>query len=100
MNISDRYAEREGLLKRNIYELNADVIGMQEVAFGSKQLDELVHPRGGHLRHSVEHHGRTHGYKVYEAPFQLPEFHADTLTDPNSQCDGNVFLVDPRISER
>ena len=100
MNISDRYAEREGLLKRNIYELNADVIGMQEVAFGSKQLDELVHPRGGHLRHSVEHHGRTHGYKVFEAPFQLPEFHADTLTDPNSQCDGNVFLVDPRISER
>jgi exonuclease III len=46
LNISDRYEEREGLLKKNLYELNADVIGLQEVAFGPAQLDELVIPRG------------------------------------------------------
>jgi hypothetical protein len=40
----DRYDERELLLKRNIYELDADVIGLQEVVFGSKQLNELVTP--------------------------------------------------------
>lgn len=70
LNTSDRYEEREQLLKKNIYELNADVIGMQEVAFGSKQLDELVHPKGDHLRHNVNHleRGRL-GYQVYEAPF-------------------------------
>lgn len=28
LNTSDRYEERERLLKKNIYELNADVIGM------------------------------------------------------------------------
>jgi mRNA deadenylase 3'-5' endonuclease subunit Ccr4 len=45
LNTSDRYDEgRERLLKQNLYQLNADIIGMQEVAFGSKQLDELVIP--------------------------------------------------------
>lgn len=69
LNVSDRYDEREGLLKKNIYELNADVIGMQEVAFGSEQLDELIEPRGTNRRHTVDHHGRNRGYQVYEAPF-------------------------------
>lgn len=85
LNTSDRYDEgREQVLKRNLYELNADIIGMQEVAFGSKQLDELVHPRGGHLRHNVDCYGRSRGYKVYKAPFQLPEFYNDTLPDPKA----------------
>jgi mRNA deadenylase 3'-5' endonuclease subunit Ccr4 len=35
LNTSDRYDEREKLLKNNLYELNADVLGLQEVAFGS-----------------------------------------------------------------
>ena len=82
LNVSDRYEERENLLKRNIYELNADVVGMQEVAFGHQQLDELKHPRGS--RHSVDHQGRSQGYHVYEAPFQMPEFHADSLADPRA----------------
>ena len=72
LNTSDRYEEgRERLLKKNLYELNADVIGLQEVAFGSRQLDELKRPNceRGTLRHSVDHHGRHRGYKVYEAPF-------------------------------
>ena len=62
LNISDRYEERERLLKKNLYELNADVIGMQEVAYGEKQLDELVVPSGAENRHSVEDYGRSHGY--------------------------------------
>jgi mRNA deadenylase 3'-5' endonuclease subunit Ccr4 len=36
LNTSDRYDEgREKLLKKNLYELNADIIGLQEVAFGA-----------------------------------------------------------------
>ena len=85
LNTSDRYEEgRENLLKKNIYELNADIIGMQEVAFGSRQLDELIHPRGGHLRHNVDCYGRSRGYKVFKAPFQMPEFYNDTLLDPKA----------------
>jgi hypothetical protein len=32
-NTMDRYEERELLLKQNLYDLKADVIGLQEVAF-------------------------------------------------------------------
>ena len=46
-NTADRYAEREQLLKQSISGLNADVLCMQEVVFGPKQLDELV-GAGGH----------------------------------------------------
>lgn len=96
LNTSDRYDEREGLLKKNLYELNADVVGLQEVAFGPEQLDELVRPRG---RHGVEHFGRTEGYKTYEAPFQMPEFHAESLPDPRARCDGNAILVDSHLTK-
>jgi hypothetical protein len=47
------------------------------------------------VRHCVDNFGRTHGYEIFEAPFQIPEFHADTLADPKARCDGNVLLVDP-----
>jgi hypothetical protein len=43
--------ERERLLKENLYELDADVIGLQEVVFGEKQLDELKTPRSA--RHII-----------------------------------------------
>jgi exonuclease III len=46
LNTKDRYKEREQLLKQNIYELEADVIGLQEVVFGEEQLEELVQPKG------------------------------------------------------
>ena len=106
LNTSDRYDEgRERLLKQNLYQLNADIIGLQEVAFGEKQLDELVLPRGQgdsqhQLRHTVDHFGRYQGYSKYEAPFQIPEFHAETLLDPKAQCDGNVLLVCPKKTQQ
>ena len=34
LNTKDRYPEREQLLKQTLYDMNADVIGLQEVAFG------------------------------------------------------------------
>ena len=61
LNVSDRYDEREKLLKKNLYELNADIVGLQEVAFA--QLEELTKPRRG--QHSVDSHGRMEGYGVY-----------------------------------
>jgi mRNA deadenylase 3'-5' endonuclease subunit Ccr4 len=36
LNTKDRYIEREQLLKQNLYELEADVIGLQEVVFGEE----------------------------------------------------------------
>jgi endonuclease/exonuclease/phosphatase family metal-dependent hydrolase len=36
LNTKDRYDEREGLLKQVIYEMDADIIGLQEVVFGAK----------------------------------------------------------------
>ena len=46
LNTKDRYIEREKLLKQNLFELEADVIGLQEVVFGEEQLEELVQPKG------------------------------------------------------
>ena len=34
LNTKDRYDEREALLKQNLYGLNADIIGLQEVVYG------------------------------------------------------------------
>ena len=36
LNTRDRYDEWEWLLKKNIYDLNADIVGLQEVVFGDK----------------------------------------------------------------
>jgi mRNA deadenylase 3'-5' endonuclease subunit Ccr4 len=36
LNTKDRYLEREHLLKQNLYEMNADIIGLQEVVYGSE----------------------------------------------------------------
>ena len=78
--IIDRYDEREALLKKNIYELNADIIGLQEVVYGSKQLNELLNPvqRSSHsVRHKNRHkinlkeihaENRADGYHGYEGP--------------------------------
>ena len=46
LNTKDRYHEREALLKQNIYNLNADIVGIQEVVFGPEMLEELVSPKG------------------------------------------------------
>jgi hypothetical protein len=29
----------------------------------------------------------------------VPEFHAETLSDPRARCDGNVMLVDPNLKK-
>ena len=103
--IIDRYDEREALLKKNIYELNADIIGLQEVVYGSKQLNELLTPvqRSSHsVRHKNRHNinlkeinaeKRVDGYHGYEGPVQLQIFEGQ-MTDPNAQLDGNAIIVD------
>jgi len=42
LNVKDRYKERECYLKEQIYRLNADMTGLQEICFGPRSLDELV----------------------------------------------------------
>ena len=36
ISLLDRYDERELLLKENLYAMNADIIGLQEVVFGPR----------------------------------------------------------------
>ena len=36
LNTKDRYAEREAWLKEQIYRLDADLVNLQEVAFGDR----------------------------------------------------------------
>ena len=88
--------EREELLKKNLYELDADVVGLQEVVFGEKQLLELAHP---HMkRHNINLDSlkstRSQGYTPFPAPVQLPIFHYMSHPDPNAALDGNALLVD------
>jgi mRNA deadenylase 3'-5' endonuclease subunit Ccr4 len=35
LNTKDRYEEREPLMKQNLFNFNADIVGLQEVVFGS-----------------------------------------------------------------
>ena len=42
LNTKDRYVERESWLKENIYRLDADVVGLQEMVWGPRSLDELM----------------------------------------------------------
>lgn len=41
LNVKDRYIEREQLMKQNLYDMNADIVALQEVVFGPRSLDEL-----------------------------------------------------------
>ncbi len=50
LNTKDRYTEREALMKQNLYNFNADIVGLQEVVFGPDQLDELTQAEGNRHR--------------------------------------------------
>ena len=36
LNTKDRYSEREALMKQNLFGLNSDIVGLQEVVFGDE----------------------------------------------------------------
>ena len=42
LNTKDRYIEREPFLKETLHGFDADIVSLQEVAFGVFSLDELV----------------------------------------------------------
>lgn len=89
LNTKDRYDEREQLLKQNIYELNADVVGLQEVVFGEEQLSELAQPKG--KRTTVE--GWEHSFHGFEAHVQQQIFKLKNNPDPRAKLDGNAILL-------
>ena len=99
-------------MKKNLYELNADIIGLQEVVFGSKQLSELVFPTQRHEyleRHANRHKiklellgasERADGYTAYEAPVQLQIFKHLGCKDTEAALDGNAVLVDRNADQK
>jgi hypothetical protein len=89
LNTKDRYDEREQLLKQNLYDLHADIVGVQEVVFGEEMLDELKFPVG--KRTSIAHH--TEGFTTFEAAVQMPIFELMKNPDPRAKLDGNAILL-------
>ena len=51
LNTKDRYNERERFLKETVHGFNADLVSLQEVAFGPDSLDELIGAPGHVQRH-------------------------------------------------
>ena len=91
LNVKDRYEEREGLMKQSLYELGAEIVGLQEVVFGPGQLDELTSKNGP--RHKVDR--GCDSYEAYEAPCQMEIFTFNNHPDKNAKIDGNAILVSP-----
>lgn len=89
LNTKDRYDEREPLLKQNLYDLHADLVGTQEVVFGHEMLEELKLPVG--KRTKVENH--TQGFVAFEAGVQMPIFKLMRNPDPRAKLDGNAILL-------
>ena len=79
-----------------MYRLNADILNLQEVAFGPRMLNELIASPDAPQRHSMNHIGiPLRRYRPYLAPVQLQLFEVWRDTpDPDAQLDGNVILTD------
>jgi hypothetical protein len=92
LNTKDRYLEREALLKQNLYDLRADLVGIQEVVYGPDMLDELKHAKGQRTETSHDH-----GFACYTAPVQLPIFALMNNPDPRANLDGNCILLSDRV---
>ena len=98
LNTKDRYSEREGWLKENIYRLDADIIGLQECVFGPRSLDELMNVDSStEQRHNLS--GKPglnlRDYTPHLAPVQLQLFEIWTAQpDPLARLDGNVIGTD------
>ena len=74
LNTKDRYSEREPWLKECIYRLNADVVGLQEIVFGPRSLDELmtVDPEAKQRHNLADKPGiNLRRYTPHLAPVQL-----------------------------
>ena len=93
LNTKDRYDEREPLLKKAVFSLEADLIGLQEVVFGPKQLDELTALNSG--RHQMASDQRVNCYHKLEAPLQVEPFWLMKHPDPDARIDGNAILMNP-----
>lgn len=97
LNTKDRYPEREGLLKQILFNLDADLVGLQEVVFGPAQLDELSHRQG--KRHVMPKEGRINSYSKFEAQIQNEVFGFMKHPDVNARIDGNAVLVADNTNE-
>eukprot|EP00743_Colponemidia_sp_Colp-15_P003244 GILK01003504.1.p1 GENE.GILK01003504.1~~GILK01003504.1.p1 ORF type:complete len:263 (+),score=25.95 GILK01003504.1:157-945(+) len=81
-NTTDRYAEREPLLVQTIESMQADLLGLQEVAFGDGgQTANLIAAR------------KEQPFSCWEAPSE-EKF---TPPWPDFRLDGNVVLTNPAI---
>jgi len=81
-NTTDRYLERRELLKTTIFDAKADIMGLQEVAFGKGgQLDDLITTSFGNEL-----------YDQYNAETQM-KFQELHVLQPDFRIDGNSFIV-------
>ncbi|CDW74273.1 UNKNOWN [Stylonychia lemnae] len=85
-------------MKQNVYSLDADIIGLQEVVFGAEQLDELQYPeQTDDIQHQVRHNlvleKRSEGYSAISHSVQLPIFKYNNNPDRNAKLDGNATLL-------
>jgi endonuclease/exonuclease/phosphatase family metal-dependent hydrolase len=81
-NTTDRYDERRELLKQTILEAKADIMGLQEVAFG----------KGGQLEDLTTTSFGIELYDQYNAETQM-KFHELHELQPDFRIDGNSFIV-------
>ena len=78
------------MLKENLYGLSADVVGLQEVVFGPKQLDQLSKAEDESFPLIETTHEQ---YQVREAALQIQYFDISESLDPRARIDGNATLV-------
>jgi endonuclease/exonuclease/phosphatase family metal-dependent hydrolase len=80
--LSDLYEVRKNMLPEVITKMNADVFGLQEVAFeGYNQISDLL---------TGKNYKR---YSQYVAKTQLPYAKANEIKDPAFQIDGNAICI-------
>jgi len=81
-NTTDRYDERRDLLKGTIHETKADIMALQEVAFG----------KGGQLDYLVSNGVGVELYEQYNAESQM-KFHELHVLSPDFRIDGNSIIA-------
>ena len=86
------------MLKETIHSLNADIIGLQEVAFGDYSLDNLIRIDDDNKKNPSEsgpcEQSQMKEFTAHESPVQINATSVWQSADPNFRIDGNAVLTD------
>jgi len=92
-NTTDRYEEREQLLKENIYRMDADIIGLQEVAFEKFNQIEELSKNDASSKYLIKDSKREK-YQHWNAPLQIQYHRISIPEDQQFAIDGNAIMSD------